>query len=208
MTSSTGDEEVSFTPLPPQERGRRRRAQIVDAAWDLIDVHGHKSDSVSIREIGRTAGTSTGTIYHYFRDLDEIVAAVADLYRQRLLEATQLPQDGGDWRTSIVDSHRRFVDFFARYPGLRGLWFDSQASPYVRLIHREFRNTLTQRHRDRLGKLTRSPLALDDCVIAITMAGALYELAFSRDPQGDPRVIARLDEVVQDFYARRLDARA
>lgn len=202
----TDEKETAFTPLPPQERGRKRRAQIVTAAWDLIATHGHKSDGVSVREIGRRANASTGTIYHYFRDLDEIVGAVADAYRARLVEATTLPTDGTDWRLSIVDSHRRFVEFFARYPGLRELWFDRQASAYVQLIHREFRSTLVRRHQEQLAELTEVPVSLEDCTVSVTVAGALFELAFSRDPLGDPLVIARLDEIVQDFYARRLDA--
>lgn len=205
MTLVSAGNKIAFTPLPPQDRGRRRRAQIVDAAWDLVAANGHKGDGVSIREIGRRANASTGTIYHYFNDLDEIVGAVAGVYRERLVEATTLPPGMTDWRLSIAESHRRYAQFFARYPRLRALWFDSQASAYVQLIHREFRADLARGHQERLAKLTGVPVSFEDCTVSVTVAGALFELAFSQDPLGDPLVLSRVTEVVQDFYVRRFD---
>jgi AcrR family transcriptional regulator len=191
------------TPLPPQKRGRERRRQIVEAAWEIVNQHGHRGDALTIREIVRGAGTSTGTVYHYFSDLDEIVAAVVDLYSQRLVLATE-PLETERLDAYFAESTTLYVKFFRRYPGLRDLWFDNQASPRVRAIHQNYREQLARRTQQRVATITGQQLDLDVHVMAIALAASLFELAFARNPDGDRRVINELTQVLLDFYHRQL----
>lgn len=41
-----------------------RRAQLLDAAFEAFDAHGY--GALSMRDLARAIGTSTGTLYHYF----------------------------------------------------------------------------------------------------------------------------------------------
>lgn len=61
-----------------EERSRRSRAQILEAALDLMSHQGYKA--TSIRDIAVRAGVSTGNVYHHFRDKDAIFRALLDQY--------------------------------------------------------------------------------------------------------------------------------
>jgi AcrR family transcriptional regulator len=61
-----------------EERSERSRAQILEAALELISHQGYKA--TSIREIAERAGVSTGNVYHHFRDKDAIFRALLDQY--------------------------------------------------------------------------------------------------------------------------------
>lgn len=87
---------------PRQERGRRRLDDILDAAEQLLLEVG--PNGASIQEIARRAGSSVGSIYHFFPTKDAILAAlrarfdaegqlvVAEI-RRTLPEAADLPLD-------------------------------------------------------------------------------------------------------------------
>jgi len=61
---------------PRQERGRRRVEAILDAAAALIWEHG--VGGLTVHGIARRAGTSIGSMYHFFPDLDAVVAGLAE----------------------------------------------------------------------------------------------------------------------------------
>lgn len=61
---------------PRQERGRRRVEAILDAAAALIGEHG--VGGLTVHGIARRAGTSIGSMYHFFPDLDAVIAGLAD----------------------------------------------------------------------------------------------------------------------------------
>src|SRR5271157_2066402 len=65
---------------PKPKRGRpvgdhdSKRAELVDAAWNLIIRDGYAG--ASMRRIAREAQCSTGTVSHYFANKNEIVTLV------------------------------------------------------------------------------------------------------------------------------------
>ena len=54
-----------------QERSRKTRAKVLDAARDLIVEHGH--EQVSLKEICDRSGVSNGSIFHHFGSKEGIV---------------------------------------------------------------------------------------------------------------------------------------
>lgn len=62
--------------IPTQERSRRTVERIVDAAASVLGDAGY--EAASTNRIAAAAGVSPGTLYGYFADKDEIVAAVID----------------------------------------------------------------------------------------------------------------------------------
>lgn len=61
---------------PTQERARRTVERILDAAGEVLAEVGY--DAASTNRIAAAAGVSPGTLYGYFNDKDDIVAAVIE----------------------------------------------------------------------------------------------------------------------------------
>ncbi|WP_410869796.1 TetR/AcrR family transcriptional regulator [Nocardia sp. A7] len=65
-----------------QERGRRRMEQILHAAAQVFGERGY--ENATTNAIATAAGISPGSLYQYFRNKEELAAALAELYRERL----------------------------------------------------------------------------------------------------------------------------
>lgn len=88
------------------------RARIVEAAADLVQVHGVAE--ISLDAVLATSATSKSQPYHYFADKDALVLAVIDGQAQRVLDAQgqtlhELDSIEGlrRWRDTIVELERR-----------------------------------------------------------------------------------------------------
>lgn len=96
----------------PRQRGLATRAKLLDATADLLSRTPYRS--IKVIDIAREAGTSPGTFYQYFSDVDEAILVLAE----------RAPADGealaalarGDWRgqkgwataTSLVEGFMSF----------------------------------------------------------------------------------------------------
>jgi len=87
--------------MQQEERSERSRTALLDAALTLFSSQGYRATSV--RDIAERAGTSTGSVYHHFRDkeaifrtlLEQFWAAVArpDFPLARVFEEGAFPDD-------------------------------------------------------------------------------------------------------------------
>jgi AcrR family transcriptional regulator len=90
-------------------KGRETRQRIIDAAADLVFERGVAG--VSLDDVLRATGTSKSQLYHYFNDKDDLIHAVIERQRERVL-AFHRPQfeslsswdDLQRWRDMIVDT--------------------------------------------------------------------------------------------------------
>ncbi|WIX75684.1 TetR family transcriptional regulator [Amycolatopsis carbonis] len=197
-------------PLPPQARGRKNRAQILSAASAIIDSQGPHGPDVNVRAIAGAAGTSPGSMYRYFEDLDSLVAAVADAYMHDLLavlDEVEAASEGQDYASFNKRKMVAYRAFFAQRPGLRELWFDRRASEKVQEIHSHYRRVLADRNHQAMSRYARRPGEMFGHTLHIEVTGALWDLAFTLDPQGHPYVIDEIEELGIDFV-RRLHERA
>jgi TetR/AcrR family transcriptional regulator, transcriptional repressor for nem operon len=88
-------------------RGAATRASIIEAAANLIYVHG--VERTTLDDVMAASGVSKSQLYHYFADKDALVLEVIARQTERVLEA-QLPHlDGLDslpalkaWRNAVV----------------------------------------------------------------------------------------------------------
>lgn len=69
--------------MPKVVDHQQRRSEVVEAAVDAIAECG--LDGVTLKDIAGRVGATTGTIGHYFRNKDEVLAATLDHLLQRLL---------------------------------------------------------------------------------------------------------------------------
>ena len=94
-------------PLPATGKGRATRERIIDTAADLIYERGVAA--VTLDDVRDATETSKSQLYHYFADKDDLVHAVIDRQRLRVLafHAPKLDSlsnwdDIGHWRDAIV----------------------------------------------------------------------------------------------------------
>lgn len=74
--------------MTQEERSERSRAQILDAALDLFSHQGFRA--TSIRDIAGKAGVSTGSVYHHFKDKEQVFETLLKQFRS-VLESPEFP---------------------------------------------------------------------------------------------------------------------
>ncbi len=75
------------TPTPSTDRGRRRRAELLDAAEELFLAHGFHA--VSVDDLGAAAGITGPGLYRHFPSKDALLMAVLDRIWERLAPAVE-----------------------------------------------------------------------------------------------------------------------
>lgn len=82
---------------PRQARGHERREQLLDAAAALIAEAG--LGAVSMHTVAERAGASTGSVYHFFRDRDQMLEALGERHDAVLKPALArvLERSEADW---------------------------------------------------------------------------------------------------------------
>jgi AcrR family transcriptional regulator len=94
---------------PLTGKGRETRQRIIDAAADLVYERGVAG--VSLDDVLRTTGTSKSQMYHYFNDKNDLIHAVIERQRERVLafhrpelESLSSWDDLQRWRDMIVET--------------------------------------------------------------------------------------------------------
>ena len=64
--------------MDQEEKSERSRTQILESALDLFSRQGYRG--TSIRDISKAAGVSTGSVYHHFRDKEELFDTLLSQY--------------------------------------------------------------------------------------------------------------------------------
>ena len=92
------------------------RQAILDAAADTFSRDGY--DSVSLRAVAEAVGLSHGAIYGYFKDKDELFAALVQQSFDQLAAALRsLPGRRGDPVSFLKRAGRKYVEFGLKNPG-------------------------------------------------------------------------------------------
>jgi AcrR family transcriptional regulator len=97
------------TPVARAERLSRER--ILDAALALVREDG--LDSLSMRRLAQELDVWPMSLYRYFHDKDELVAALADVATREIVS----PGTDGPWREQIGDLLRQARTILERHPG-------------------------------------------------------------------------------------------
>ncbi len=111
---------------PQQERAKRRRASLLDAAAAVLDTDGY--GAVTTNSIAKEARAAVGTVYEYFPDKEALLAALLSRYRERLQVSVMasLGQASDSTDGLVERTVRAFARFYQREPGYAELWLGSQ----------------------------------------------------------------------------------
>lgn len=190
--------------VPTQARALATYESIVAAATEL--AASQSPPSLTVADITDAAGVSKGAFYGYFAGMDELVEEVRSRVRAEYFTymaeffANETFASAEDVLVELV---HWYADYFRANALARRLFLerghdigtDPLTGPHWE-IRRPWRLVLT--YLDGAGLLSRP---VDDELV--DRAEALYgqfesmiDLAFRRDPTGDPRIIALIDEML------------
>ncbi|MCC7124428.1 MAG: TetR/AcrR family transcriptional regulator [Acidobacteria bacterium] len=140
--------------MQQEERSERSRTALLDAALSLFSRQGY--GATSVRDIAERAGTSTGSVYHHFRDKEAIfqglldqfwaAASASDFPLLRVFEDGAFPDD----LPAIGDAAR---DTIARWKPFIALIYVDVVEFEGRHIHR-FYSDLATRYEEILARRT------------------------------------------------------
>jgi len=102
-------DDTATDAMPVTRKGRETRQRIIEAAARL--VYEGTVAAVSLDEVCRATSTSKSQLYHYFDDKEDLVHAVIDHERERVLgfhrpalESLSTWEDIQRWRDLIVEA--------------------------------------------------------------------------------------------------------
>ena len=188
-------EPVVSRRQPQQQRSRAKVEAILDAAEAILVRDG--CDGLSTTSAAEHAGVAVGSLYQYFHSADAIIDGVMGRCADRFADRLDAELDGvhftrkRDAANAALDC---FIRFYADEPALRALRtgrpadslfsFGGHGARIMAIVSRS---------------ITEQGLALasDDAFVLEVevqwaVAEALVLLAYRRDPDGDPAVIAHL----------------
>lgn len=111
------DVRASAHPGPAERRERQRqeaRRTILDATEALMLEH--QGSDFSIRALGKLAGYSAPTVYHYFGDKDGLIEAMLEERVSRLADQLESIEPTGDAQADLRAMLLAYHDFSATNP--------------------------------------------------------------------------------------------
>ncbi|MCU1594884.1 MAG: TetR family transcriptional regulator [Frankiales bacterium] len=183
---------------PVQRRSALRVEAMLDAAAGLLDDVG--PEGLTTSGIARRAGVSVGSLYQFFPDKHAVVEALARRSFQRF-SALLAGVDNLDWQQTVDAVIDAYVEFSRAEPGFLTLSFGGPVSVHV-LDPQDDNNAVVARA---LGALFADlDLTEDATRLAVEVGDAILALAFRRDRDGDPALIAEAKVAVKAYLATKI----
>ncbi|MEU0247604.1 TetR/AcrR family transcriptional regulator [Streptomyces sp. NPDC006235] len=197
---------TSLRRAPVQRRSAERLARILDACAGLLDEVGY--DDLSTRAVAQRAAVPIGSVYRFFGNKRQMVDALAqrnlERYAERVTERLRTAGDGG-WREAMDVVLDEYLQMKRTAPGFSLVDFGNQ-------IPVGARTEPNHRVADRLTELLSGYLGREPdeelrrvFLIAVETADTLVHLAFRVAPEGDPKIIEEMREMLRAYLARVLD---
>lgn len=86
------------------------RQDVIRIALKIIDEQG--PDNVSMRRIGRELGVTAASLYHYFKNKEEILVSVV----RHLLHDVTVPEGEFSWQEHVIRSTLAYREAVAKHP--------------------------------------------------------------------------------------------
>ncbi|SEG70886.1 DNA-binding transcriptional regulator, AcrR family [Thermomonospora echinospora] len=182
---------------------------MLDACAEILDESGY--DGLSTTRIAQRAEVAIGSVYQFFPDKRAVAQALAlrnlETFGERVsrLLAEESFAHWSDTVGAIIDI---FVDMNRTVPGFRVLRFGDVAD--VNLLDESADNNSVVAERLRLlivgvFGVADTPETARAISIAVEAADAVLKMAFRRDPDGDPAVLAEAKRLIHGYLAGHID---
>ena len=181
-----GDKEL---PLGP--KAKRTRETILAAAATQFGANGYQRTTVA--DVAEAAGVSLGTVYQYFRDRSELVAALVHRSVAEIVEREPTFRFG-EGRAGLERVLGNFVSFYATWSDMAGVWeevshVDEELAELRRTMGRGFTGSV-ERELERARRAGELDEALDPAITARALTGMVdrycYVTYVFDPPEGGP----------------------
>jgi AcrR family transcriptional regulator len=182
---------------------------MLDACAEILDESGY--DGLSTTRIAQRAEVAIGSVYQFFPDKRAVAQALAlrnleifgDRVSARLTEGTF-----SHWSDCVGAVIEIFVEMHRTIPGFSVLRFGDVADLNL-LDDAEDNNAVVA---DRLRGLIVEVFGVTDgpdlaraLAIAVEAGDAVLKMAFRRDPEGDPRILAEAELLLHAYLTAHID---
>ncbi|WP_433330524.1 TetR family transcriptional regulator [Spirillospora sp. CA-294931] len=199
------------TPLrrrPAQRRSAERVQRMLDACAEILDEEGY--DGLTTTRIAQRAEVAIGSVYQFFPDKRAVAQALAlrnlELFGQRISDRIA---EGGfaDWSDTVGAIIEIFVDMHRTVPGFRVLRFGDVADTNLLDSDADNNAVVADRLRgmivDSFG-VSDSPELARALAIAVEAGDAVLQMAFRRNPDGDPDILAEAERLIHGYLAAHI----
>ncbi|MFE6924845.1 TetR/AcrR family transcriptional regulator [Nocardia sp. NPDC057663] len=190
-----------------QERGRRRMEDILRAAAAVFAERGYEGTTTNA--VAAAAGISPGSLYQYFRNKDEIAAALAEFYRGQLESlGAEVPDEsaGLDIDALLGAVLDTLVEFNVAHPGFKALFARTDMPASLGAAVAPAHGALHARFETLLG-VAFPELAPDDrrraTTVAIQLVRGMMPLIVEADPAQRPALVDELRLVLRSYLLSR-----
>lgn len=190
-----------------QERGRRRIEGILRAAAAVFAERGYEGTTTNA--VAAEAGISPGSLYQYFRNKDEIAAALAEFYRDQLAAlGAGVPHesDGLDFDALLTRVLGTLVEFNIAHPGFKALFARTDMPATLRAAVAPAYGALHLRFEALIGAAFPE-LAPEDrlraTTVAIQLVRAMMPLIVEADQDQRPALAEELRLVLRSYLLSR-----
>ncbi|MFB9674933.1 MULTISPECIES: TetR/AcrR family transcriptional regulator [Streptosporangium] len=208
--STISCEEPGEAPLrrqPTQRRSARRVERMLDACADLLDEIGY--DALSTTRIAERAGVAIGSVYQFFPDKRALTQAVTRRHVEGFVSRIGrrfLLEDYAGWWDAVDAIIDEYVEMHRTVPGFRSLHFGDvvdlnlldPGSENNTVIAGRLRGLLLQEYG--LADSEEFDLAI---LVAVEAGDAVLKLAFRRDPNGAPEIVAEAKRLIRGYLNRQ-----
>ena len=204
-----GDREL---PLGP--KAQRTRAAILEAAAQGFATDGYQRTTMAA--IAAAAGVSLGTVYQYFRDRSEVVAALVHINVNARLSGTELAWRAVEGVEGLTRVLSNFVANYAEVAALAGVWEEvTHVDPELAELRRRMARVFTGAVERELRRAARAQLVrgdLDPALAAVALTGMADRFCYVTycfdPPDGDPPAPEAAARVLADLWAAAIGLRS
>lgn len=192
-TARTVDPTAAPRRQPQQARSQAKVDALLDAADSIVIDAG--IDGLTTTLVAARAGVAVGSLYRYFDGVPALIDALAARHTAefgRSLARSLAGRTFGRKRDAANAALDALIAYARAQPGFRALWHGAPA-----LVGTQFDAQSDDLLGHILGAMAPGGLGADptlelEAQIQWATASALILLAFRRDPDGDPAVLAHL----------------
>jgi AcrR family transcriptional regulator len=178
---------------------------MLDACAEILDEYGY--DGLSTTRIAQRADVAIGSIYQFFPDKRAVAQALALRNLEQFGDRVTRRISEGDfphWSDAVGAVIEIFVDMHRTVPGFRVLRFGDAADVHLLDVSADNNAVVADRLRAmavRMFGLVDSDELVRALAVAVEAADAVLKLAFRRDPNGDPQIVAEAERMVHGYLA-------
>jgi AcrR family transcriptional regulator len=195
---------------PQQQRSREKVARILAATARLLEEHHH--EQIGTKLIAAEAGVSIGVLYRFFPDKHAILGSLMVHWLDRFRSAvedvvnSELPATPSEFGAAVIAGQVRVR---RETPGYQGLFLHSPWHPELTEYDEATNGRIVALVHDALLHGYGYPATAEfrfRTELMVTTVAQLLTTAFKLDPEGDPRVLAEIQLLMDGWmFARPSD---